>query len=58
MKALVVAEGKLYVGEPRWFDGGAEVKDSERLQSACRQGIYVNDRHFRQSSFSSRFGAH
>ena len=33
MKALVVAEGKLYVGEPRWFDGGAEVKDSARLQT-------------------------
>jgi hypothetical protein len=33
MKALFAAEGKLYGGIPRWFDGGTEVKDSERLQT-------------------------
>lgn len=33
MKALFVAEGKLYVGEPRWFDSGVEVKGSEHLQA-------------------------
>ena len=33
MKTLFAAEGKLYVGEPGWFDGGTEVKDSERLQT-------------------------
>jgi hypothetical protein len=38
MKALFAAEGKLYVGEPRWFDGGAEVKDSERLQTGNLRG--------------------
>lgn len=32
MKALFAAEGKLYGGIPGWFDGGTEVKDSERLQ--------------------------
>jgi len=33
MKALFAVEGKKNVGGPRWFDGGAEVKDSERLQT-------------------------
>ncbi len=33
MKALFAAEGKLYVGEPRWFDNVTEVKDSEPLQT-------------------------
>ncbi len=33
MKALFAAEGKLYVGEPRWLDNVTEVKDSEPLQT-------------------------
>ena len=27
MKALFAVEGKKNVGEPRWFDGGTEVKE-------------------------------
>ena len=33
MKALFAVEGKKNVGGPRWFDGGAEVKELERLQT-------------------------
>jgi hypothetical protein len=33
MKALFATEGKQYVGEPRLFDGGTGVKDSERLHT-------------------------
>ena len=33
MKALLAVEGKKNVGEPRWFDGGAEVKELERMQT-------------------------
>lgn len=33
MKALLAVEGKKNVGEPRWFDGDAEVKELERMQT-------------------------
>lgn len=33
MKALFAVEGKKNVGGPRWFDGGTEVKELERLQT-------------------------
>ena len=33
MKALFAVEGKKNVGGLRWFDGGTEVKELERLQT-------------------------